>query len=62
MPLSLVPPAIAWLAAGTTDTQGLALSLVEVVALLTMIWQLRRLRGSLDKVPARLMMVTCALL
>ncbi|TBV75498.1 GGDEF domain-containing protein [Pseudoxanthomonas winnipegensis] len=62
MPLSLVPPAIAWLAAGTTDAQGLALSLVEVVALLTMIWQLRRLRGSLDKVPARLMMVTCALL
>jgi hypothetical protein len=37
MPLSLVPPAIAWLAAGTTDAQGLALSLVEVVALLTMI-------------------------
>jgi diguanylate cyclase (GGDEF)-like protein len=62
MPLSMVPPVIAWLAAGTTDAQGMALSLVEVVALATMIWQLRRLRAAPDKVPARLMMVSCALL
>ncbi len=62
MPLALLLPVLAWCIAGTQDSQGVALSAVEVFALAVMIWQLRTLRSTPDRVPARLMMSACALL
>lgn len=62
MPLALLLPVAAWCSAGTQASQGVALTVVEVLALTVMIWQLRTLRESPDRVPARLMMASCALL
>lgn len=62
LPLALLLPAVAWRVAGTRDAQSVALSVVEVFALAVMIWQLRTLRSTPDRVPARMMMVACALL
>lgn len=62
MPLALLLPAIAWCIRGTQHAQGVALSAVEVLSLLVMIWQLRTLNTTPDRVPARLMMAACILL
>jgi len=62
MPLALLLPVAAWCVAGTQDAQGVALSVIEVLALAVMIWQLRTLRSTPDRVPARLMMASCLLL
>ncbi|SEM13445.1 diguanylate cyclase (GGDEF) domain-containing protein [Pseudoxanthomonas sp. GM95] len=62
MPLAILLPVGAWCIAGTQDSQGVALSIVEVLALAVMIWQLRHLNGTPDRVPARLMMAACTLL
>lgn len=62
MPLALLLPVLAWSIAGTQASQGVALSVVEVLALLLMAWQLRSLNATPDRVPARLMMAACFLL
>lgn len=62
MPLALLLPVAAWCAGGTQAAQGVALSVVEVLALAVMIWQLRTLRRTPDRMPARLMMGACLLL
>jgi len=46
-----------WWSVNPNDAQGAAMSAVEVLVLLIMLWQLRRLRTRPDHVPARLMML-----
>ncbi|WP_372017510.1 GGDEF domain-containing protein [Pseudoxanthomonas sp. 10H] len=53
---------LAWLAGDAIDGQGAAMSLAELVMLAVMLWQLRRLDVPPLRVPARLVMVGCAVL
>ena len=62
MPLCLAFSLAAWLGWGTVDAQGAAMSAAEVLALLIMLWHLRRLDTSPDHLPARLMMACCLVL
>jgi diguanylate cyclase (GGDEF)-like protein len=53
---------LAWLAGNAIDGQGAAMSLAELVVLAIMFWQLRQLDAPPLRVPARLVMLGCAVL
>ena len=62
MPLCLAFSLVAWAGWGTVDAQGAAMSAAEVLALLVMLWHLRRIDASPGHLPARLMMAGCVVL
>lgn len=62
MPLCLGFSAAGWIFWGTVDAQGAAMSAAEVIVLVIIVWQLRLLDTSPDRVPARLMMLGSAVL
>ncbi|MCA0393470.1 MAG: GGDEF domain-containing protein [Proteobacteria bacterium] len=62
MPACLSFALLAWLSGGSVDAQGAAMSAAELLALLVMAWHLRRLDAAPDRLPARLMMIGCAVL
>ncbi|MGH8027467.1 MAG: diguanylate cyclase domain-containing protein [Pseudoxanthomonas sp.] len=62
MPLFLGPSLAGWAFWGTVDAQGAAMSAAEVLMLLLVIAQLRHLNTAPDRLPARLMMMGCAVL
>ena len=62
MPLCLGFSLVGWVFWGTVDAQGAAMSAAEVVMLVMLIWHLRRLNTSPEQLPARLMMLGCAVL
>lgn len=62
MPVAIALSAVAWILDGTLAGQGIALSLVEVVALGVMVWHLRVLRAPPGRLPAQMMIVGCAML
>lgn len=62
MPLALALSLAAWALDGTIYGQSIALSIVEVFVLGLMAWHLRQLRRRPDRLPARMMLVGCALL
>lgn len=55
-------PAMTWALGGDWNAQSVALNCVELGVLLWMIWHLRTLRDDPYRLPARMMMVGCALL
>ena len=62
MPLCLGFSLVGWWFWGTVDAQGAAMSATEVLVLLVLIGHLRHLNTAPDHVPARLMMLGCAVL
>ncbi|HRP72065.1 MAG TPA: GGDEF domain-containing protein [Luteimonas sp.] len=62
MPLFLGFSLIGWLAWGTVDAQGAAMSAAEVIALALIVFHLARLDTAPDHLPARLMMAGCVVL
>ena len=62
MPLCLAFSLVAWVGWGTLDAQGAAMSAAELLVLAIMLWHLRRLDTSPDRLPARLMMAGCVVL
>lgn len=62
MPLCLGLSLAGWWFWGTVDAQGAAMSATEVLVLLLLIVQLRHLNTAPDRVPARIMMLGCAVL
>ena len=62
MPLCLAFSLAAWIGRGTVDAQGAAMSAAEVLALVIMLWHLRRLDVVPYRLPARLMMAGCVVL
>ena len=62
MPLCLGFSLVGWMFWGTADAQGAAMSAAEVMMLVMLIWHLRRLNTSPEHLPARLMMLGCAVL
>jgi diguanylate cyclase (GGDEF)-like protein len=62
MPLCLGLSLAGWWFWGTVDAQGAAMSATEVLVLLLLIAQLRHLNTAPDRVPARIMMLGCAVL
>lgn len=62
MPFAIALSLLAWALRGDTETQGIALSTVELIALSLMIWHLRSVRERPGRWPARLMMGGCAVL
>jgi diguanylate cyclase (GGDEF)-like protein len=62
MPVCLGFSLVGWVFWGTVDAQGAAMSAAEVVMLVLLIWHLRRLDHSPEKLPARLMMLGCGVL
>ncbi|GGD51702.1 GGDEF domain-containing protein [Pseudoxanthomonas indica] len=62
LPLACGLSMLGWWSDAANDAQGAAMSAVEVVVLLIMLWQLRNLRARPDHVPARLMMLACVAL
>jgi diguanylate cyclase (GGDEF)-like protein len=57
LPLACGLSMLGWWSDNPNDAQGAAMSAVEVLVLLIMLWQLRCLRTRPDHVPARLMML-----
>ena len=57
LPLACGLSMLGWWSDTANDAQGAAMSAVEVLVLLIMLWQLRNLRTRPDQVPARLMML-----
>ena len=62
MPLCLGFSLAGWWFWGTVDAQGAAMSATEVLVLLVLVFHLRHLNTAPDHVPARLMMLGCAVL
>ena len=62
MPLCLCASVAGWWFWGTVDAQGAVMSATEVLVLLVLIAQLRHLNTAPDRLPARLMMLGCAVL
>ncbi|MBO9716232.1 MAG: GGDEF domain-containing protein [Pseudoxanthomonas sp.] len=62
VPVLVALSALAWLAGDAIDGQGAAMSLAELVMLAVMLWQMRRLDVPPQRVPARLVMLGCAVL
>jgi len=62
MPLCLGLSLAGWWFWGTVDAQGAAMSATEVLVLTLVIAQLRHLNTAPDRVPARMMMLGCAVL
>lgn len=62
MPLCLGFSLVGWLFWGTVDAQGAAMSAAEVLMLVVVIAHLRHLNAAPDHLPARLMMLGCAVL
>ncbi|HYM86218.1 MAG TPA: GGDEF domain-containing protein [Pseudoxanthomonas sp.] len=62
MPLCLALSLAGWWFLGTVDAQGAAMSATEVLVLLVLIAKLRHLNIAPDHLPARLMMLGCAVL
>ncbi len=62
MPLCVGLSLAGWWFWGTVDAQGAAMSATEVLVLLVVIAQLRKLKSAPDHLPARLMMAGCAVL
>ncbi len=62
MPLCLGFSLVGWIFWGTVDAQGAAMSAAEVLMLVVVITHLRKLNMAPDHLPARLMMLGCAVL
>ncbi len=62
MPLCMGLSLAGWWFWGTVDAQGAAMSATEVLVLVVLIAQLRYLNTAPDRLPARLMMLGCAVL
>lgn len=62
MPAAIVSSLAAWALDGTTEGQGIALSMAEIATLGLMAWRLYRMRDRPGRLPARLMAGGCAAL